>query len=148
MNPGYWLLYLVGMSKSHESESLKKAVKHIVAKYNVDLKDFIQVFPVRFASELHAQELVEQATVNSMSVIAVDPFQLASQLVCACQPSLVRYPGKKFPRFISVLKKFQTMEELAELMEEEFKAAGMSSYISTFLNASGHKRFYLTELNL
>ena len=117
------------MSKSGE---LQRAVKRILRAYNVNLKDSIQYNLQRIAGDFHAQGLITQTTVNSLSVTGVDPFDLAAKLVNACQPSLVRSPEEKFPRFIAVLKEYETVKELAETMEDEFKEASMAWYISTF----------------
>ena len=117
------------MSKSGD---LKKVVKRILRTYNVDLKDSIQDDLERIAGDLYAQELITQTTVNSMSVTGMTPFALAAKLVSACQPSLERSPEEKFPRFIALLKKYETVEELAKTMEDEFEEASMSYCTSTF----------------
>ena len=111
------------MSRSGE---LGKAVKRILRTYNVDLKEGVQDDLEKIAGELYAKGLVTQTTVDGVSVTGVPAFTLASKLVNACQPSLVRYPQEKFPGFIAVLKNYETTEDLAEEMEAEFKKAGMS----------------------
>ena len=115
------------------SGNLQKVVRHVLRTYNVDLNEFIKEDLERVAGDFLAQGLITQATVDSMSVTGVAPFQLASRLMSACQPSLVQFPEEKFPRFIAVLKKYETMQELAEKMEDEFKEAGISWSTSTFL---------------
>ena len=117
------------MSKSGD---LQKVVKRILRTYNVDLKDLVKEDLERIAGGFFAQGLVNQTTVDKMSVSGMVPFQLASKLLTACQPSIVRSPEENFPRFIAVLKEYDTMEELAEKMEDEFKEAGMLWSTSTF----------------
>ena len=117
------------MSKSGE---LENGVKRILRTYNVNLKDFVKENLERIAGDFHAQGLITQTTVDAMNVIGVPPFQLASHLVNTCQSSLVCSPEQKFPRFIAILKNYETMEDLAEKMEAEFKQAGMSSCTWTF----------------
>ena len=110
------------MSKSGE---LGKAVKRIMRTYNVDLKEGIKDDLEKIAGDLYAKGLINETTVDGVSMIGVPAFSLASKLVTACQPSLVRHPQEKFPGFIAVLKNYETTEDLAEEMEAEFKKAGI-----------------------
>ena len=108
------------------SGDLQKKVERILQKNNVELKDFMMGDLSRIAGHFLAEGFIEDTTVDSMNVTGVAPFLLASRLMRACQPSLVQTPEKNFPRFIAVLKKYETMVPLAEKMENEFKEASMS----------------------
>ena len=118
------------MSES-DHEKLKKAVQRILRTHNVDLKDFVKNDLQKIAGGFLAQELITQTTVDVVKVSGVPDFNLAAKLVDACQPSLVNYPEKNFPRFIGVLKKYETTADIAKTMEAEFKEAGMSWYTWT-----------------
>ena len=111
---------------------LKQAVQRILRTRNVELKDLIKQDLRKIAGELYAQELISKDTEADVKVPGVAAYDLASNLVNACQPSLEILPEKKFPRFIGVLKKFTATEDLAKAMEAEFKEAGMSWYAWTF----------------
>ena len=116
-----------------ESEELKKAVKRILSKHNVALKEDIRHNLPRVAGDFRAQGLIEQDMVDAVSdVVGIAPFPLAAKVVNACQTMLGSYPQEKFPGFIAGLKNYDTTERLAEEMEAEFKKAGMSWYAWTF----------------
>ena len=106
-------------------------MKRILRTYNVELKDFVKENLEKIAGDFHAQGLITK-TVDGMSAIGVPPLQLASELVNMCQLPLVRSPQQKFPGFIAILKNYETMEDLAEKMEAEFKQARMLSCTWTF----------------
>ena len=105
------------------SEELKKVVKRLLQKNNVELKDFIKVPLLRIAGDFLAAGLITTDVESSLHVQGVDRFELAAKLMNACQPSLEQYPEKNFPKFIAVLKKYETMEQLAKEMETEFEQA-------------------------
>ena len=110
-----------------ESKELKKAVKGILSKHNVALKEAIRGNLSRFAGHFKEQGLIEQDTVDTVSdVTGIAPFNLAAKVVNACQPMLENYPQEKFPGFIARLKDYETTKRLAKEMEDEFKGAGMS----------------------
>ena len=96
------------MSIMSESEKLKKAVERILRTHNVDLKDFVKHDLQKIDGGFHAPRIITQTTLDEMSVEGVSAFNLASKLVNACQPSLMRHPEEKFPGFIGVLKNYET----------------------------------------
>ena len=120
-----------------ESADLKLVVKRILRTNGPQLQEFIKADLVKIAHHLHAKGLIERTAVDRMSLTGVDRFQLASDLMDACQPLLVTYPERNFPKFIAVMKEFVTMEQLAERMEDEFKEASMS-----FPKRLAHKWLY------
>ena len=122
-----------------KSGDLQLVVERILRNNNVRLKESMSKDLSRIAAHLRAEGLIEKAAEDRMSVIGIAPFELATVLMDACQPSLVFWPEQKFPRFIAVLKKFVTMEKLAIEMEQEFKEASMSWYIGTFPTRLMHK---------
>ena len=113
------------------SGNLKKEVERILQKYSIKLTEFMEGNLVTTAGNLHAKGLVGRDTVDRMRTIGVGRSDLALELLAVCRPSLVHYPGKKFPVFIAALKECVTMVPLAEEMEDDFKTASMSQYIST-----------------
>ena len=106
-----------------ESEELKRVVERLLRENNVKLKDLIQNVLQRIAGELWAAGLIEKEVEDSVHVTGVEQFTLAAKLVNSCQTSLVLYPGENFPKFIVVLKGYQTMKPLAAEMESEFEQA-------------------------
>ena len=106
-----------------DSEELKRVVERLLLKNNVKLKDLIQNVSQRIAGKFLEVGLIEKEVADSMLVTGVDHFTLAAKLVNACQTSLVLYPGKNFPKFVNVLKGYETMKQLAMEMESEFEQA-------------------------
>ena len=106
-----------------DSEEPKKVVARLLRENNVELKDFVKADLPRIAGEFWAKGLIAQGMVDKMSVAGVDKFQLAADLINACQPSLELNPEDNFPKFIAVLKNYENMIQLAENMESEFKQA-------------------------
>ena len=131
-----------------DSEDLKSVVERLLRKNNVKLKDLIQTVLKRIAGELWAAELIEQNVEESVHASGVDNFTLAAKLFNACQKPLVLYPGENFPKFIGVLKGYETIKPLAAEMESEFEQARESyfnaSVVATHL-ASLFKRTYQTK---
>ena len=114
------------MSKTTPSQ----AVKQILTKYNVDIKEYVSNHLDRFASKLLKQELVEVDAERKVRVPGLDPFRLAAELISACHPSLEQFPEKNFPKFIAVMQDFANMKELAKKMKDEYEQKSMSR--STF----------------
>ena len=110
------------------SEELKCVVECLLRENNVKLKDFIQTVMQRIAGEFWAAGLIEKDVDDSVHVTGVSNFTLAAKLFNACQQSLVLSPGKNFPKFIEVLKGYETIKPLAAVMESEFEQA-CESYI-------------------
>ena len=102
-----------------DSEELTRVVKRLLDDNNVKLKDLTKTVLQRIAGEFRAAGLITKDVEESMLVTGVDTFSLATQLVNACQTSLVLYPGEKFPIFIKILKEYKTMNPLATKMESE-----------------------------
>ena len=105
------------------SEELKKVVKELLRNNNVELKEFMEAVLLRIAGDFWAKKLITQETEKSMHVKGEDTFSLAAKLMNACQASLQQRPEENFPKFIEVLKKYETMEQLAKEMETEFEQA-------------------------
>ena len=106
-------------------EDLQRVVERLLKVNNVKLKDLILTVLPRIAGEFRAAGLITKEVEDSMLVTGGE-FALASRLVNACHPSLVQYPEEKFPKFIEVLKGYETMRSLAVEMESKFEQAGES----------------------
>ena len=113
-------------------EDLQKEVERILRENNAKLAEFMKGNLARIAGNLHTVGLIEQVTVERMRTKGAYDYELAAELLAACRPSLVEYPEEKFPIFIATLKKGVTMVKLVEEMEDDYKKASMSWYISTF----------------
>ena len=111
-----------------DSEDLEKVVKGLLRKYNVKINEFVKTELQRIAGDFWAAELITKETADSMHVMGVDNYTLATKLMSACHPSLVQNPKENFPKFIEVLKGYETMESLAKEMESKFEQA-RKSYI-------------------
>ena len=109
---------------------LQQKVERILRKNDMILKSFMRGILPTIASNLHAKGLIEYATVVKTSEQGVNSLDLAVELLDACRTSLVQRPEERFTKFTAVLKEFVTMKELAEEMEDDFKEASMSRYIS------------------
>ena len=114
------------------SRDPQEVVESILRKNSMDLYDLMKANLPRIAGYFWTEGLIEKATENRMSAIGVDQYVLAKELLSACQPVLTLWPEETFPRFIAVLKKFETMVKLVQKMEDEFKKASMSWCISAF----------------
>ena len=108
-------------------EESKKVVQRLLDKNNVKLKDLTQNVLHRIAGQFRAAGLIAKDVEESMLVMGVDPFTLATKLVNACETSLVEYPEENFSKFTEILKGHETMKPLAAEMESEFKQARKSS---------------------
>ena len=106
-----------------DSEELKRVLERLLRENNVKLKDSFQTVLQRIGGEFWAAGLIAQAVADRMLVFGETKFALATELFNACQTSLVQYPGEKFPKFIEVLKGYDTTKQLAEEMESEFEQA-------------------------
>ena len=109
-----------------DSEEPKRFVARLLRENNAELNEFIKGVLHRIAGDFWAAGLVTKDVADGMLVTGVDTFPLAAKLMNACHPSLEQYPEEKFPKFIAVLKKYETMKQLAERMESEFKEARKS----------------------
>ena len=109
-----------------DPEQPKRFVARLLRENNVELNELIKGVLHRIAGDFWAAGLVTKHVADGMHVTGVDHFELAGKLMNACQPSLEQYPEEKFPKFIAVLKKYETMKQLAEKMESEFKEARKS----------------------
>ena len=114
-----------------DSEELKSVVERLLRENNVKLKELIQNVLHRIAGEFLEAELIEQDVEESVLVTEVD-FKLAAKLFSALRTSLIVYPGENFPKFIKILKGYNTIKPLAEKMESEFEQAG-ESYFNTLV---------------
>ena len=112
-----------------DSEELKSVVERLLRENNVKIKDLIQTKLQRIAGEFWAAELIDKDVELSMHVTGVDNFTLAAELFNACQKPLVLYPAQNFPKFIKILKGYETIKPLAAEMESEFEQARESYYI-------------------
>ena len=108
---------------SDSKEKLGTFVGKLVRENNVILKDLIKPIVAKVAGEFIAATLIPSEMEDQMLVTGVDNFTLATRLVNACQTQLTLYPDKKFPKFIEVLKRHETMELLAKEMESKFEQA-------------------------
>ena len=129
-----------------DSEELKRVVERLLRENNIKLKDLIQTVLQRIAGEFWAAGLIEKEVVDSMLVTGIDHFTLAAKLFNACQKSLVQYPEKNFFKFSEVLKRYDTMKQLAADMKSEFDQARESYFnalIAMYL-ASLFKCTYIT----
>ena len=111
-----------------DSVELKTVVERLLRENNVKLKRLFQSVLQTIAGEFWAAGLIEQEVADSMLVLGVAEFTLATRLFNACQTSLVVHPGKKFLKFIEVLKGYDTMKLLAKEMESEFEQARESYF--------------------
>ena len=111
-----------------DSEDLEKVVKTLLRKNNVKINEFVQNELHKIAGDFWAAELITKETADSMHVTGVANYTLATKLMSACHPSLVQNAEEKFPKFIEVLKGYETMESLAKEMESKFEQA-RKSYI-------------------
>ena len=108
------------------SGDLQQVVKRILLKYGMNLKQLMMGSLPMIAGYLLAEGLIEDATERRMTAIGLERFNLASDLLDACKISLEVDPEETFPKFIAVLKRFQTLEKIAKKMEDDFKNASMS----------------------
>ena len=112
------------------SQDPQKVVESILRKNSMDLYELMVANLPRIAGYFWKEGLIEKTTKDRMSTTGADQFNLATELLNACQPLLMLWPEENFPRFIAILKKFVTMVKLAQKMEDEFKKASMSWCIS------------------
>ena len=106
------------------SEEPNEVVARLLRENNVKLNDLLKGVLLRIAGDFWAAGLITKETVDSMHVTGgVDTYSLAMKLMDACQPSLEQQPEKNFPKFIQVLKNYETMKQLAKKMETEFEQA-------------------------
>ena len=126
-----------------DSEELDGVVERLLRENNVKLKDLIQTVLHRIAGEFWAAGLIEKDVEESVHVTGVNNFTLAAKLFNACQKPLVLYPGKNFPKFIEVLKGYETMKPLAAAMECEFEQA-RESYFNVLVTTHLASLFKLT----
>ena len=111
-----------------DSEELKTVVKRLLRENNVELKGLFQNVLKTIAGEFWAVELIEKEVVDSMLITGVDNSTSAAKLFDACYTLLVQSPEEKFPKFIKVLKKYETMKQLVQDMESEFEQARESYF--------------------
>ena len=111
-----------------DSKELKGVVERILQENRVALKGLFEFVLPSLAGQLWAAGLIEKHVADIVGVSIVDHIMRTAKLFDACQTSLVQYPGKNFPKFIEVLKRFVTIKQLAEKMESEFEQARESNF--------------------
>ena len=109
-------------------EDLNRVVQRLLRENNVELKELIKPVVPKIAREFREAGLIPREVEDQMLVTGVDPFTLATRLVNACQTSLAMFQDKNFPKFIEILKRYDTMKPLAAKMEPNFQQA-RESYI-------------------
>ena len=107
---------------------LSRVVQRLLRENNVKLKELLKPVVPKIAREFREAGLIPREVEDQMLVTEVDPFTLATKLLNQCQPSLVQYPDVKFPKFIEILKRYESMKLLAAKMEPDFQQA-RESYI-------------------
>ena len=111
-----------------DSEELKGVVERLLQENRVALKGLFEFVLPTIPGELWAAGLIEKYVADSVPITIGDHVTRAAELFDACRTSLVQYPGKNFPKFIEVLKRFVTIKQLAEKMESEFEQARESYF--------------------
>ena len=106
-----------------DSENLKRVVDDLLRENNVKLKRLFQNVLQTIAGEFWAAGLIEREVVNSMLVMGVDSSIPAAKLFDACYTLLVQSPREHFPKFIGVLKGYETTKQLTADMESVFEQA-------------------------
>ena len=106
-----------------DSKDLETVVRDLVRENNVKLKELITPVVTKIAGEFTAAGLVPSEMEDQILVTGVEDFKLAAKLVNACRTMLTMYPDKNFPKFIGILKKYETMKLLAKEMESTFEQA-------------------------
>ena len=111
-----------------DAKKLEECVERILREKNTKLKDLLQHVVQRIAGEFWTAGLIDKSVESSMSTRAVDKSGHAKDLLDACHDSLVQRPRENFPKFIEVLKRYETMKSLAAVMESEFQQGRESQH--------------------
>ena len=111
-----------------DSEELKGVIERLLRENRLALKGLFEFVLPSLAGELWAAGLIEKDVADIVGLSIVNHIMRTAKLFDACQTSLVLHPGKNFPKFIEVLKRFVIIKQLAEKMESEFEQARESYF--------------------